>query len=76
MLPTNQTEANLMGVKSGTSMATPFVSGVAALLYATKSTLTAVDVATAINSTVTVGNGFGVRTHGKVNALAAVQAVK
>lgn len=58
--------------KSGTSMATPYVSGVAALLFSARPSLTAFQVVDAINSTVIQGN-FGVRTGGKINALRAAQ---
>ena len=61
-----------LGIKSGTSMATPFVSGVAALLLSAKPSATAVEIANAINNSVTPMN-YGVRTGGKINALSAAE---
>ncbi|MBK9293756.1 MAG: S8 family serine peptidase [Oligoflexia bacterium] len=59
---------------SGTSMATPFVSGVAALILSTKPTLSPVDVVNVINSTVSLGR-YGVRTQGKLNAASAIESI-
>jgi subtilisin family serine protease len=58
--------------KTGTSMATPFVSGVAALLISARPSLTAIQVVEAINSSVITGR-YGVRTGGKINAHRAAQ---
>jgi subtilisin family serine protease len=60
--------------KSGTSMATPFVAGVAALMLSNNPALSPLDIVSTINSTVTPGR-YGVRTTGKLNAFKAVQAV-
>ncbi len=65
-----QSDTQMM-VMSGTSMATPFVAGMAALLFGINPKATAQQVTDAINNSVTVGH-YGVRTQGKLNALAAV----
>jgi thermitase len=63
---------------SGTSMATPYVAGLAALLFSFNGNLTAAQVRGAIESSaVDLGDAgtdqiFG---HGRINALAALQAV-
>jgi subtilisin family serine protease len=60
------------GILSGTSMAAPFVSGVAAILFSINPSATPAQVSEAILNSVSPGY-FGVRTKGKIDALAAVQ---
>lgn len=66
---------NAAAYKSGTSMATPYVSGVAALMIGAKPSLSSVETVQILNDTVSAGN-FNIRTKGKVNALKAAQRVK
>jgi subtilisin family serine protease len=61
-----------MCAMSGTSMATPFVTGVAALLFSKRPNATPAEIAAAINSSVVTGQ-FGVRTKGKLSASDAAQ---
>ncbi len=67
-----QSDTQMCGL-SGTSMATPMVAGVAALVLSVKPTLSPVEVTNILNGTIVSGR-YGVRTGGKVNALKAVQA--
>ncbi|HEX7674505.1 MAG TPA: S8 family peptidase [Bdellovibrio sp.] len=61
----------------GTSMATPFVSGVAALLWSAKPNATAVQIKQAIMQSVDVTSGheFKVSTRGRVNVQKALQVL-
>jgi subtilisin family serine protease len=70
-LTKGQAEGQL-AMKSGTSMATPYVVGVVALLFSAKPDASVVQITDAINNSVIPGR-YGVRTSGKLNALAAAQ---
>jgi subtilisin family serine protease len=70
--PTSGQSEGQMTYMSGTSMAAPFVSGVAALLYSVKPTATPQEIVAAINSSVTY-RSLNVHTQGRLNALAAIQ---
>ncbi len=56
---------------SGTSMAAPFVSGLAALIYGVNPNLTVSEVKSIINQSVVPGN-FQVRTRGEINVAQAL----
>jgi subtilisin family serine protease len=62
-------------VLSGTSMATPFVSGAAAVVWAARPKATAAQVKEALLSSVTKGQ-YSVATQGQLNVLAAVRAIQ
>ncbi|MCC6276926.1 MAG: S8 family serine peptidase [Oligoflexia bacterium] len=66
-----QPQGQMCGLR-GTSMSTPFVSGLAAVLLSARPLMSAVDVVNLINAGVSTG-GFGVRTQGKINALQSAQ---
>lgn len=69
---------NRIGLMSGTSMATPFVSGVAALLKSAYPKATGAQIKNAIMNSVDVnpGHEFRVQSHGRVNVEKALQSLR